>query len=86
MLLKILKIVLFVFLDIAVFIFCGVFMMGYDDFYDESQGEYFSFSSMKIEYKIVWGFYNFWMILNGLLLLYVLFIIFRKIKVSYGHR
>ncbi len=53
-------------------------MMGYDDFYDESQGEYFSFSSMKTEYKIVWGFYNFWMILNGLLLLYILFRVYKK--------
>jgi hypothetical protein len=78
MLLKILRIALFVFLDIAVFIFCGVFMMGYDDFYDESQGEYFSFSSMNTEYKIVWGFYNLWIILNGLLLFYILFRGYKK--------
>ncbi|SHG15556.1 hypothetical protein SAMN05443663_10243 [Flavobacterium defluvii] len=78
MLLKIIKVVLFIFLDLAVFIFCGIFIMGYDDFYNESQGEYFSFSSMKTEYKIVWGFYNFWIVLNILLLIYIIYKVYNR--------
>lgn len=54
-------------------------MIGYDDFYNESQGEYFSFSSMKTEYKIVWGFYNFWIFLNCLLLVYIIFKVYKKL-------
>lgn len=76
---KILKIFLLIILDFFVFIFCGIYMMGYDDFYDESQGEYFSFSSMKMEYKIVWGFYNFWIILNFLALLYIICKVYKKL-------
>lgn len=75
---KILKIVVFTIFDLFVFIFCGIYMMGYDDFYDESQGEYFSFSSMKAEYKIVWGFYNFWILLNCLLLIYFIYRIYKR--------
>ncbi|MCP2026079.1 hypothetical protein L1276_001219 [Flavobacterium sp. HSC-32F16] len=76
--LKIFKIVVFAIFDLFVFIFCGIYMMGYDDFYEESQGEYFSFSSMETEYKIVWGFYNFWIFLNGLLLIYFIYRIYKK--------
>lgn len=78
MLFKIIKVILFIFLDLAVFVFCGVFMMGYDDFYNESQGEYFSFSSMKTEYKIAWGFYNFWIVLNILLLIYITYKVYKR--------
>jgi hypothetical protein len=78
MLLKVIKIILFVVFDLLVFIFCGVYMMGYDDFYDESQVEYFSLSSMQTEYKVVWIFYNFWIVLNCLFLLYVLFRVLKK--------
>jgi hypothetical protein len=66
-------------LDLSVYIFCGLFMMGYDDFYDESQGEYFSFSSMEMKYKVVYVFSNFWLILNGILLLYFLFNLYKKL-------
>lgn len=56
--------------------------MGYDDFYDENQGEYFSLSSMKIEYKIVWIFYNFWIVLNCLFLSYILFKVCKRFVVK----
>lgn len=76
---KNLKIFLLIILDLLVFVFCGIYMMGYDDLYDESQGEYFSFSSMKMEYKIVWGFYNFWIALNLLILFYIIYKIYKKL-------
>ncbi len=76
---KILKIVIFAIFDLFVFVFCSIYMIGYDDFYNESQGEYFSFSSMKTEYKIVWGFYNFWIFLNCLLLVYIIFKVYKKL-------
>jgi hypothetical protein len=79
---KILKIFLLVILDLSVFIFCGIYMMGYEDLYDESQGEYFGFSSMKMEYKIVWGFYNFWIVLNCVLFFYFIYTLYRKFSLK----
>ncbi|TDP01416.1 hypothetical protein EV145_104124 [Flavobacterium sp. 245] len=75
---KILKIILFIIFDLLIFAFCGTYMMGYDDFYDKSQGEYFSYSSMKTEYKIVWAFYNFWIVLNCVLLFYIIYRVYKK--------
>ncbi|OIV41468.1 hypothetical protein BKM63_13090 [Flavobacterium johnsoniae] len=75
---KILKIIVFTIFDLFVFVFCGIYMMGYDDLYNESQGEYFSFSSMETEYKIVWGFYNFWLVLNCILLFYIIYRVYKR--------
>lgn len=75
---KIIKISFLIFLDFAVYILCGLFLMGYDDFYDERQGEYFSLSSMENKFKIVYIFLNLWNILNCLILLYILFKIYKK--------
>ncbi|CAC9976682.1 hypothetical protein FLAPXU55_04410 [Flavobacterium panici] len=79
---KVLKIVVFAVFDLFVFVFCGIYMMGYDDFYNESQGEYFSFSSMKTEYKIVWCFYNFWIFLNCLFLIYIIYKVYKKLALK----
>lgn len=79
---KILKAIFLIIFDLFVFAFLGIYMMGYDDFYNESQGEYFSFSSMKTEYKIVWGFYNFWIVLNCLFLVYILYSIYKKLTLK----
>ena len=34
-------------IDLAVYIFLGLLLMSYDDFYDESKGEYWSWESMS---------------------------------------
>jgi hypothetical protein len=34
--------------DLAVYIFLGLLLMNYDDFYDESKGEYWSLGSMVV--------------------------------------
>lgn len=79
---KVITIVFLAIFDIFIFILCGIFMMGYDDSYSETQGEYFSFSSMKMKYKIVWGFYNFWIVLNVMFLLYILYKIYKKLALK----
>jgi hypothetical protein len=80
--LSLIKKIIFLFLDIFVFLFCGIYMMGYDDFYDETQGEYYSLLSMEIKFKIVWIFYNFWILLNCFLLLYLVFRMFKKLIIK----
>ena len=81
---KLFKIILFIIFDLLVFAFCGIYMMGYDDSYSESVGEYFSFSSMNSQYKIVWGFYNFWIILNCVLFVCIVFKLYKGL--SFGNK
>ena len=52
--------VLLLFLDAVLYIFLGLYMMKYDDFYQESEGEYWSLASMTIDEKIAY------IALNGL--------------------
>jgi len=53
--------------------------MQYDDFYDESKGEYWSLASMNMQEKIYFFALEFWVILNIIGLVYILFYIGRKI-------
>ena len=50
--------------DIFVFITLGLLLMGYDDFYDSSKGEYWSLASMNLTEKIIYICYNIWIVLN----------------------
>lgn len=79
---KFIKISVVIFLDLAVYIFCGVYLMGYDDFYKESQGEYFSLSSMETKFKIVFIFFNFWNILNCIIFFYVLIRLYKRFSLK----
>ncbi|REG88383.1 hypothetical protein [Flavobacterium aquicola] len=57
--------------DLAVFIVLGVLLMGYDDNYDSSEGEYWSFASMNTTEKIIYICYNAWIFLNVIVLIYI---------------
>ena len=63
--------------DIAVYIVLGLLLMNYDDFYNVSNGEYWSWSSMKTSDQLtIIGLY-FWHVVNiGV----VSFIIYRTYK------
>lgn len=66
--------------DLAVHIILGLFLMGYDDTYESSKGEYWSFDSMSSQER---GFYiaiNAWNILNIIGVTYLAYRIFRRIK------
>ena len=65
--------------DIFIFLFLGLLQMQYDDFYDESKGEYWSLASMNMQEKIYFFALEFWVILNIIGLVYILFYIGRKI-------
>jgi hypothetical protein len=51
-------------LDCLVFVVLGLLLMNYDDFYDESKGEYGSFGSMTTYQKIIDISFNVWILLN----------------------
>lgn len=50
--------------DILVFVILGLFLMGYDDNYDSSKGEYWSLASMNATEKAIYICYNCWIALN----------------------
>ncbi|MCO5248399.1 MAG: hypothetical protein M9887_05570 [Chitinophagales bacterium] len=64
-------------LDIFVYILFGLMLMSYDDFYDESKGEYWSLESMTSTEKLYYIAFEIWNILN---LIAVGFIIYQIIK------
>ncbi len=67
----------YIILDVFIYILLGIFLMGYDDSYDESKGSYFSLESMKNSEKALYIGINIWNILNLLILGYL---IYRVIK------
>ena len=66
--------------DLFVFIILGLLLMGYDDSYDSSKGEYWSLASMNLTEKIIYICYNAWIILNIIGLVYIGRKIYRKTK------
>jgi hypothetical protein len=66
--------------DIFVFIILGLLLMGYDDSYDSSKGEYWSLASMNSTEKIIYICYNSWIILNIIGLAYIGRKIYRRQK------
>jgi len=69
--------------DILVFIILGILLMGYDDSYDSSKGEYWSLASMNIIEKIIYIGLQIWSILNIFGLIFIGRKIYKQIK-KYG--
>ena len=63
-------VLLLVVLDFAIYIFFGLVILNYEDFYNESKGEYWSLMSMTTVEKIAYVGYFVWCIVNILLILW----------------
>ena len=79
---SIIKWVVILVLDYSVFVILGLLLMGYEDFYDESKGEYWSLSSMTTFQKCVYIFWNFWWLLNAIFLIKILWSSWKKLRKS----
>jgi hypothetical protein len=66
--------------DLAVYIFLGLLLMNYDDFYDESKGEYWSLESMTTSDKITYFGLQFWHLVNIVLIAYLIYKIVKGIR------
>jgi hypothetical protein len=75
---KIVVCIIIIVLDLAIYIFLGLLLMEYDDFYESSKGEYFSLASMTVRQKVVWITYNIWIWLNLLAIVCLLFLLLKK--------
>lgn len=54
--------------------------MGYEDFYDESEGPYMSLQSMTPKEKIIYFSINLWYIINIILIVWVTYKAFKWYK------
>ena len=66
--------------DLAVYLFLGLLLMNYDDFYYESKGEYWSLESMMTSDKITYFGLQFWHLVNIILIIYVIYRIVKGIR------
>lgn len=64
--------------DLAVYLVLGMLLMNYDDFYDESEGEYWSLSSMTMTEKATYIGLNVWDVVNFVALGYVIYRVIRQ--------
>lgn len=60
-------------LDLVVYMILGLLLMSYDDFYDESKGEYWSLESMTFWQKVNYIGLNIWHLVNLILMAFVIF-------------
>ncbi len=64
---------LLLFLDAVLYFFLGMYMMKYDDSYQESEGNYLSLASMEFDEKIVYIAFNGLGILNLCIIGYLIY-------------
>lgn len=69
-------------IDFSVFMYLGLMLMDYDDFYDPSKGEYWSLASMNTTQKAVYISFQVWQILNILTAIYLAYIWVKKRKLQ----
>lgn len=66
--------------DLIVYIVLGMLLMNYDDFYDESKGEYWSLESMTFWQKANYIGLNLWHIINVIIIGYVIYRVIKMIR------
>ena len=66
--------------DLIVYIFLGLMLMNYDDFYDESKGEYWSLESMDFWQKVNYIGLNVWHLINLIAIVILIYGIVKEIK------
>lgn len=66
--------------DIFVYIIFGLLLMGYDDNYDNSKGDYWSLASMNSTEKIIYFSLQTWNVINIIAVLYIGHRLYKRIK------
>ena len=70
--------ILLIILDFALYIIIGLILLNYEDFYNESEGEYWSLASMTIIEKIAFISYYLLIAVNILLIVYFIYRMIKK--------
>ena len=66
--------------DLFVYMIFGLLLMGYDDNYDSSKGEYWSLASMNSTEKIIYFALQAWNVTNIIGVLYIGRRLYKRIK------
>lgn len=66
--------------DLVVYLFLGVMLMGYDDTYEESKGEYWSLASMTFWQKVNYISLYLWYLVNIIFIIFLIYKMLNKIK------
>ena len=66
--------------DIFIFFILGLLLMDYDDNYDSSKGEYWSWASMNSTQKTIYFCNNAWIVLNIIGIVYIGQKVYRQTK------
>jgi len=66
--------------DIFVYMILGLLLMGYDDNYNSSKGEYWSLASMNSTEKLIYLALQTWNIINVIGVFYIGHRIYKRIK------
>ena len=70
----------FILADLYIYIVIGTLMMGYDDTYIESKGEYWSLASMTTHEQVIYLGMHIWNVLNICATAYIIYRLTRKNK------
>ena len=66
--------------DLFVYIILGLLLMGYDDNYDSSKGEYWSLASMNSTEKIIYFALQTWNVINIIGVIYIGHRLYKRTK------
>jgi hypothetical protein len=66
--------------DLFIYVVLGLFFMGYEDFYDESEGPYLSLQSMTTNEKLIYFAINVWYLVNIVLIIWTVYKIYKWFK------
>ncbi|KAB7727917.1 hypothetical protein F5984_19315 [Rudanella paleaurantiibacter] len=67
-------------IDLFVYFALGIALMDYDDNYDESKGEYWSWNSLTLFDKTIIVTLNIWSILNVIAVVFLLYKGYKKMR------
>ena len=70
--------------DILVYIIFGVLLMGYEDSWDNSRGEFWSLRSMNLIEKVIYLSLQIWNLLNAIGIIFIIQKIYKRIKILHS--
>lgn len=65
--------------DVFIYVFLGLCLMSYDDNYDASKGEYWSWKSMSTFDRYAYVALNLWHVVNVIIVVYVGYKIYKQL-------
>ncbi len=78
--------ILIIAIDISIYVFLGLLLINYEDFYDSSKGSYYSLASMTFNQKIYYITFIIWEIINIIGIGYLIIKVIQKIrKISFSN-